>query len=128
MREIEFRGISITENKWIYGCLLDFKPEQKLFIQEWDFMLNPNEIKSNTLGQYTGLKDANGNKIFEGDVLEDCAGGKYTIVYDDNRMSFALLQDKIKWHIESFKDYENLILDNMKIIGNIYDNPELIER
>ena len=123
MREIIFRGKNLN-NKWVYGDLIRI---DKGYIIHSNKDLTTNVIKNakyalafyqeevsavseKTIGQYTGLKDKNGKMIFEGDIV------------------------KATWGFSGVVDYENFIYreaegeidDDIEIIGNIHDNPELI--
>lgn len=140
MREILFRGKAINRDKgyhlteykngeWVYGLVTKLYNEQfKSLPAE---MTNTNgirgiEIDHKTIGQYTGLNDKNGNKIFEGDIVDfpDRSDSEsYGVVeYDTNETEFGIVYDSI---------YEGLGRQyhsrDIEVIGNIFDNPELLE-
>lgn len=83
------------------------------------------EIDYKTVGQYTGLTDKNGNKIFEGDILK---------LISDNEISYydvVYPEADCRWIIRKNGIYQD-VLDEfaeryMTVAGNIYDNPELLE-
>ena len=139
MREIEFRAKRIDNNEWVYGSLIpliqgdfivstDSYNEVEINLHEklncnalWeenDFV----KVSSETIGQYTGLKDKNGKKIFEGDILEyefeDIGKQKAYVDWNGKYASFTL-------EVIS-EDFEYAPIESGVIIGNIYDNPELI--
>ena len=121
MREILFRGKSENTRDWVYGSLVYSKVENQYYIAEHDEDELQYPVFAETVGQYTGLTDKNGKQIFEGDIVKDIAGGIYKVVYDTEYMRFAFEQDSIKWGLEGFDS----IMD-FEVIGNIYDNPELL--
>ena len=117
MRQIEFRGKQIT-GEWVYGYL--HKVNGKLSIQdkyESDILIVPE-----TVGQHTGLKDRDGNKIFEGDIVTDNYSNAVVKYYED-----------VGRYLADFSPYEESpqSLDNKvmwaTIKGNIHDNPELLQ-
>ena len=112
MREIKFRAWDKKENKMEY-CGLRVAAQVN------------NTPRYEPLQQYTGLKDKNGKEIYEGDVFSD---DEYLDVIVFGQAQFGLIP------IEEYKTYtghnapENgYYFDSMEIIGNIYENPELLE-
>lgn len=127
MREILFRGKRVDTGQWVISdCFFQCVGEIKL----WD---NPNRdgwvcVKAETIGQYTGLTDKNGTKMFEGDIIKTYHGnGK--VVYSKQYALFGYIMLE-KDNTEKEYDYrftDVVIEDGIEVIGNIYDNPELLE-
>lgn len=132
-REILFRAKSLESKRWIYGSYCYYKDyrdiEQHLIYSRNNG--NSEWVDKNTLGQYTGLKDKNGIKIFEGDVVsllkEDKEKGgqkefaKCQIVYMED--CFCCKSSNTEYSLMPCVRYKFI-----EVIGNIYDNKELIER
>lgn len=76
------------------------------------------------LMQSTGLFDVNGKEIFEGDVVV-VLGEMYTVFYDAEKGSFRLKPHDKRWHTDYMSNYAH---DSFEIIGNVYENPELLVR
>lgn len=122
MREIEFRGKLIKDKSWTYGNLYIHK-NSSVIITPYDTLIGKyGQVEPETVGQYTGLKDKNGTKIFEGDILEyefeDIGKQKAYVDWNGKYASFTL-------EVIS-EDFEYAPIESGVIIGNIYDNPELI--
>ena len=116
-----FRGKRVDNSEWVYGDLLHPDLYDNGYFIE-DFTQNKNnchEITPSTVGQYTGLTDKNGKKIFEGDIVKADNGHISYVVF--HYESFAL---KCKCHKNSIN---TLYGDNETVIGNIHDNPELLK-
>ena len=130
MREILFRGkpLGKLHGKFIYGSLGVIDTDLCAIYHYHRFEFKADEMQLvdiGTVGQYTGLKDKNGNKIFEGDIVERLWLGEkhiYRIYYDNDIASF-IGKDIYGLNFTTF-DYDAC---EFEVIGNIYDNPELLE-
>lgn len=136
MREILFRGKRLDNGEWLEGSLWNYLGVPKILppanIVGYD-------ISPDTVGQYTGLTDKNGVKIFEDDCIrvlgEDTIGviryGKYRNPFDGGNPSETNIGFYVDWVSRRYKDILRKDLgywnDKVEIIGNIHDNPELLE-
>lgn len=138
MREILFRGKRIDNGEWVDGCLLVYGrrcfiiPNEELLESEaearfyWRLLEKHFEVDPDTVGQYTGLLDKNGKRIFEGDILQSAM-----FEYSKNRA--AVMAERyncgcchLVYGFSTCSDDVD-IGRKSKIVGNIYDNPELLE-
>ena len=115
MRDILFRGKRIDNGEWVYGNLI----RRNVCVEEW-------ELIPETVGQYTGLDDKYGGKIFEGDVMHWDSHWGWYVGYENGAFRRIPLNDiqRINWRHHTLQQEG---LDTWEIIGNIYDNPELME-
>lgn len=122
MRDIEFRGKQTDNGEWVYGNLVRGCSKKYAYIVEFgneELCRNYVDVHPETVGQYTGLKDKNGTKIFESDiVLLKGYDEPYQVVFDES--CFLVYSDSVRYAMDNFYDYE------IEVIGNIYDNPELL--
>lgn len=134
MRENLFRGKKIESGEWVEGYLIkqdnpeyhcyivvSFKAEQDnrhTDILECDIF----EVVPETIGQYTGCCDKNGKKIFEGDILKFRPGTYYPVVYDMDYGAFG------SCYFSDFDFLHKYDFKKIEVVGNIYDNPELLRR
>lgn len=126
MREILFRGKSLKDNEWTEGyyCRYGWTGKEKDYIiPDYASALYGVEVESNTLGQFTGLTDKNGVKIFEGDIVR-YGDTIHKVVFEQRNGTayFGLVYSPIE--TLPFGHYQDL--RQLEVIGNIYDNPELI--
>ena len=119
MREIFFRGQDIHGN-WYIGLLAHIG--NAWYISNKAGVATAFEVIPSTIGQYTGLTDKNGTKIFEGDILKGM-GGLHRVYFDTSLACFEWAKINGNWK-ESFSGFA----DEYEVIGNIHDNPELLER
>lgn len=120
MREIKFRGKRPFIGGWVYG-LPDIQGNDiEIFNRENDTYTKAIIIPK-TLGQFTGLYDKNGKEVFEGDVIKAPNGTRvYQVVFEMG--AFRLIGKKQPIKQSSY------LIKTMEIIGNIHENPELLEQ
>ena len=136
MREILFRGKRIDNGEWVYGsfCMDALEQFNGLcgvdgFIRLYDKdsgKMQMYEVDRETVGQFTGLTDKNGKKIFEGDIIEHHAQGNIivnrgVVVWDASEGRFAY---QLRTMLPGFYMHNP---ETVEVIGNIHDNPELLE-
>ena len=134
MREIKFRGKRIDNGEWVYGYYWTNEIGNHFIkaikSKNDNFVSNPTtndfEVNPETVGQYTGLTDKNGKKIFEGDILERSGFWGWYVAYEDGgfrKISINTVQ-RINWE-HSLLEQDTVYY--WEIIGNIHDNPELVK-
>ena len=122
-REILFRGKRKDNGEWVEGFY--FENFDKCYIMSTKYLDNPItkfifEVLPETVGQYIGLPDKKDKKIFEGDIVRERGGESYQGYYEiDNVLTVKIPDILVNFEMSYDCEY--------KIIGNIYDNPELIE-
>ena len=126
MRDILFRGKRLDNGAWVYGSLLQVECDDGSIVTailERKDSVGDAEVHPSTVGQYTGLKDKHGNRIFEGDVLTvDGEDGFFVLEFQEDTARFVMYGDSIVVDFDNFWSYE------VEVMGNIHDNPELLER
>ena len=123
MREILFRGKCKDSGEWVEGGYYCEKIGEYItatFIAEnlTSQVIGHERVDHKTVGQFTGLTDKNGNKIFEGDIVKLSNGGFGFIQYDSGM--FRLVGKT------EVKPCVGNINDRIEVVGNIHDNPELL--
>lgn len=127
-REILFRGWNKKNNKWVYGYYFAYHGNH--FISP-DDKVNPLDtyedyvVDADTVGQYTGLKDAKGKRIFEGDIIES-NGCKHLILYNEGEARFVAAV-KGSSYVTCGINQQWINECEKVIIGNIHENQELIK-
>ena len=155
MREYKFRGKEIDTGKWVYGGLFKEPAPPQCFektledkywivypdpryMPDWNlpYQMVRTDVEKETIGQYTGLKDKNGKEIYERDIVlyqdwEQCYEGggndsfinKGIVEYNESNCCFNVTE-------RATIDIEDVLYEgneDLEVIGNIYDNPELLE-
>lgn len=140
MREILFRGKQITDGVWVIGGI-DTSTDEKPYIlkraryrpdtRDWDtaeyYEKNPTytraciEVVPETVGQWTGLTDKNGKKIFEGDIVYNGSGDPGIVKWFYGSFVIHFTNGDV-WDVSQYIKEEYT-----EVIGNIHDNPELLE-
>lgn len=123
MREILFRGKRVDNGKWIEGYLFQIWDDAFILWGTTNDVPNMIKVDLATVGQYTGLKDKNGNRIFEGDIIQipddyhtygEFVGEKYEIIFAYGGFRFKPKNPKSRgiWFEEDM---------TYDVVGNIYD-------
>lgn len=152
MRPIKFRGKCTSDSQydgeWVYGgYVLCEKSKDALIISAYtDICTFIRHVISKTVGQFTGLHDADGNDIYEGDILQSLPKEEYLRQMEkDGMVSMEYMPEQLNWNydtkvIVTYKDFLFDLIevseqprtfflnhpDYWRVIGNIHDNPELV--
>ena len=129
-REILFRGKRVDNGAWETGSFVGIRmgcSDERTYIADKMTGYNTPVIPE-TVGQYTGLTDKNGNKIFEGDIIE----AHFDELFPDLATTLIVVWSDYGWfgrdmegNVDSLE--QKWVSDFFEIIGNIHDNPDLLE-
>lgn len=135
MREILFRGKRVDNGEWILGGYAKCNnrhyilPDIDLIRGEWVF--KNIEVIPETVGQFTGLTDRNGTKIFEGDIVKTKYGRLCRVIFFESSahrcwdLVVIGTTDNVK--VKAPTSWDLWYSGNLEVIGNIHDNPELLQ-
>ena len=131
MHNIKFRGKQKDNNKWAYGYYVEITRgdndghyitdgiDYAIEVMGGELLPEFLEVIPKTVGQFTGLLDKNGKEIYAGDVIREVGGRVSIIVFDTMRACFRA---------EEVGGFSEFIPEHCEIIGNVHDNPELLEQ
>ena len=124
-----FKAKRIDNGEWVQGYSYSIWEKRYILWGMTNDIPNMIEVDPTTICQCTGLKDKNGNLIWENDIIRDEHGDFYKAFWQNNYYQFSWICVKSdvlpigsKWDLWSFKSFE------IEVIGNGFDNPELLER
>lgn len=126
MREILFRGKDAETGEWIKGFYVCLNGKEHRIYNGYaetdcgDYYPDFWKVDPATVGQFTGLTDKNGKKIFEGDILEFRYGSRYPVFWDCDMGAFG------SCYYSDFDLLSKYSPKEIEVIGNIHDNPELL--
>lgn len=132
-REIKFRGKCKNSGEWLYGYLFNYElsltavtPCINICIPaSLEEVYSDCTVYSDTIGQYTGLRDNSGKEIYEGDIVSIGNNLKAVVIWFNGSFRF---KDELSCKATYFEDMGVMMRDyDVCIIGNIYDNPELLK-
>ena len=135
LSKIIYRGIGIGSSVWVYGYLLVRKDRYYIATRDaLDFMvisdakatLNLIEVDPQTVGIYSYFQDCNDIKVFTGDVLETVVGGRVSIFSNEIR-ALVVYDEDVGFYANGFCDILPFEFRFCRIVGNIHDNPELLD-
>lgn len=135
MRDSKFRGKRLDNGEWVIGLLVKMWGEWHIL--DWDDENTAYPVEPNTVGQYTGLKDKNGEEIWEGDIFKDDRGVARSVfrvpgglAFEDDPVSFGYDHRSPAYPYTPIADPQvvSWLAQCCEIIGNIHDDPKLLEQ
>ena len=125
MREIKFRGrcssMSAYKGEWVYGSLIQCDNGHALIVHSFDDCTSSTyHVDADTVGQYIDMADSQWQDIYEDDFVQDIHGNIYLIEWDNESARF-LAEGKNGL-------FGGTTFESCKVIGNIHDNPELMDK
>lgn len=115
-REILFRGKRLDTKQWVCGNYNNVNGKAYIFPEDAPDSYDNYQVDPSTVGQYTEMKDKNGNKIFEGDIIKFYRKTAY-VVFRPGEF-YAVDNDNTGYFI---------VQSACEVVGNVHDSPELVE-
>lgn len=136
-RKRQFRGFSSDLKKWVYGGFCTDGERYMIIHKQGNNLMQHTEVISESVGEYAGITDKNKVEIYEGDILQYTQHSKYSlnsdlfiVKWDEDFACFGYIKksDVLK-NITPFSEHDELsedVLSYSEVIGNTFENPELI--
>lgn len=124
MRKIEFRGQVLHTTDWVRGNLLTYLDELYLIEYNKDSMFVKKQVNKDTIGQFMNLSDKNNNEICEGDIVIIPYGWFGDEMFESSNGVVIYDEDRFIVDSKNLSDYK---WSELEVIGNKYDNPELLK-
>ncbi|MDO5035937.1 MAG: YopX family protein [Porphyromonas sp.] len=129
MNEIKFRAKTVMDGEWCYGYLVYSDETLPKIVRIDRGICRIDDVDDNTIGQYTGLKDKQGNEIYEGDILRpfDFTHIDKLVVWNSEEARFSV--ENINWSDYGYMQLSQSYINEFDfwVVGNMHDNPELIK-
>ena len=135
MRPIKFRGFACDrddERRWIFGQLnfeeINLGEYERPVIVYYDKDVGwySNHVHEDSVGQFTGAYAADGDEIYEGDILQRRDGNIYAVEWSEDEYQW-ILRNPEGWIFHTLQDVDEDIETSYRVIGNIFENKKLIE-
>ncbi|MCK1999962.1 YopX family protein [[Brevibacterium] frigoritolerans] len=120
----EYRGRKVNTEKWVVGNLAYIQEDRGtcgLIVKNHGLHI----VDFKSVGQYTGLKDKNGKRIYEGDILNDQEDKPLYIEFSEEKAAFCFV-DVFDPYGKEYYTVRDLHYEDLEIVGNIFENPELL--
>lgn len=128
MREIKFRAKTIDTGEWLYGCLQVPRKEGGGYYM-WDASMWQRQVDPETIGEFTSLKDRNGNDIYEGDIISFDYGAGEPVSEDLIEVRFVRGVFAFLWNgdLDDECSVSSPTHEWAIVKGNIHDNPDMLQ-
>ncbi len=129
MREIKFRGKRVEDNRWVFGYYVLTHDSHRIIYEDYEGFYCEEEVIPESVGQYTGIKDKKHREIYEGDIVEQELLGNVSLDFGSFigvvkfiDGTYMIENAEGTFGVELFSE-----TNPNEAIGNIYENPELLE-
>lgn len=120
MRMIKFRGKRVNRIEWVYSTESFVQTDEGICMGLYN---EEKDVIPDTVGQFTGLYDKDGKEIYEGDIMNNPTSKNVGVV----QWNSVLCQFQLSWqNMLTAADIAFMVMCGSLVIGNIYDNPELL--